>query len=361
MKKATLKGRYAKVSEDYMRALARTQLSSRESRILWATIERTFGFLRRDGSSKAKPEDAISLSQYATLTGLSKSHCSEAVNSLLRRRILSVRGVRAIAGRKVRVMGLNPYLDEWSRNGKWTGSRFPKPGTQGAGSRPGRERAETAPQPKVYAIATAVANTGGSRFPKPGTVERAPSRARKQTTISVGGGDGHVPALSVPETGNHMTLTTTDVPKGTSAQHNEPFSSRPQDRLTGELFPPATPPMFHPLDSVRDKVTVRLLPTVEWFLYRTGRPGLTDEDLSYLTLLNRFYPGQIQTFVDRKLKTKRFLGCPEQMDFKYLWEAMRNMKGGFDGTHRKRSRKGRGSMPPAPRENFADSEVVDDW
>lgn len=94
--------RYAPVKDIIVKALARTRLSAYESNIVWATIDKTFGWCKKDGSRKT--EDYISLSQYAKLTGIKEAHVSRTIGILLERRILTKGG---------KFIGINKQVSEW--------------------------------------------------------------------------------------------------------------------------------------------------------------------------------------------------------------------------------------------------------
>lgn len=94
--------RYAPVKDTIVKALARTKLSAYESCIVWATIDKTFGWCKKDGSRKT--EDYISLSQYVETTGMRESHVSATKKRLIQRRILTERG---------KFIGINKQVSEW--------------------------------------------------------------------------------------------------------------------------------------------------------------------------------------------------------------------------------------------------------
>jgi len=79
-----LENGYFRIANEIVEALIRTNLSSYQSRILWAILRKTYGY--------AKKEDRISLSQLAELTGLRKQHVWRSFRELRERNLVTKRG-----------------------------------------------------------------------------------------------------------------------------------------------------------------------------------------------------------------------------------------------------------------------------
>lgn len=75
---------FLKLANEIVEALARTNLSAYQSRVLWVIFRKTYGF--------GKKEDWISNSQIVELTGLHKAHISRTVRDLADRNIVTKRG-----------------------------------------------------------------------------------------------------------------------------------------------------------------------------------------------------------------------------------------------------------------------------
>ncbi|HOG17671.1 MAG TPA: replication protein [Syntrophales bacterium] len=72
------------IANEIVEALARTNLSSYQSRILWALWRKTWGW--------HKKEDWIPLSQFEEMTGISKSHISRTITELKTRNMVTNSG-----------------------------------------------------------------------------------------------------------------------------------------------------------------------------------------------------------------------------------------------------------------------------
>lgn len=105
-RKARLDHGFTRVANDLIMHLAHTNLSSRETKFVFAVMSKTYRY--------QKDMDWISGSQLVDMTGMSKSHVSETKRTLLDRQILVADGKQ---------MGLNPFLDQWL-------DKFPKSGTK---------------------------------------------------------------------------------------------------------------------------------------------------------------------------------------------------------------------------------------
>jgi phage replication O-like protein O len=75
---------YTKIANEIIEALMRINLSSYQSRLLWAVFRKTYGF--------NKKEDWLSNSQIVEMTGLRKQHVSRAKKELIERKIVTSTG-----------------------------------------------------------------------------------------------------------------------------------------------------------------------------------------------------------------------------------------------------------------------------
>lgn len=87
---------YTKIANEILEALARTSISTYQSRVLWAIFRKTYGF--------GKKVDKISLSQLSEMTGIQKAHVGQARRELIARKILTVAG---------EAIGFNKNHAEW--------------------------------------------------------------------------------------------------------------------------------------------------------------------------------------------------------------------------------------------------------
>lgn len=75
---------YTKIANETLEALAKINLSSYQSRLLFVIFRKTYGFGKKD--------DWLSVSQLVELTGLRKQHTSRAKKQLIDRKIVTSRG-----------------------------------------------------------------------------------------------------------------------------------------------------------------------------------------------------------------------------------------------------------------------------
>ncbi len=97
--KPALEQGYCKIVNAVTEALSMAPLTSRQFRVVWAIIRKTYGF------NKAK--DRIAASQIAEMTGLKRQHCSSALASLERM------GVIIREGGSFGAVKINTKIDEW--------------------------------------------------------------------------------------------------------------------------------------------------------------------------------------------------------------------------------------------------------
>lgn len=99
-----LENGYTRIANEIMDALIRaTGLSGQELRLSLLVIRKTYGF--------NKEEDAISLSQMCRNTGLSKTRCSQVINSLQLKRVITVTENINGIGKKYK---FNKNYEEWN-------------------------------------------------------------------------------------------------------------------------------------------------------------------------------------------------------------------------------------------------------
>lgn len=136
---ASLSDGYVRTATSLVEALAKAPISSREARVLRAVERMTYGW--------NKSSDWIADSVLSELTGMTRQRCSEAKNSLLRKRVL----IRQGGSRSP--MGINPNIDEWDfseENQRVTPKRKSE---QKQGQRP-QDRVTQRPQDRVTPIDT---------------------------------------------------------------------------------------------------------------------------------------------------------------------------------------------------------------
>lgn len=84
------------IANEIAEALARTYLTSYESRILWVIFRKTYGWQKKD--------DWIAISQFVEMTGMHKSHVSRSIKLLCQRNIVTKRGNK---------LSFNKYYSQW--------------------------------------------------------------------------------------------------------------------------------------------------------------------------------------------------------------------------------------------------------
>ncbi len=90
------------VADELLEAFARTNFTSRESRIIWAIIRKTYGF--------KKTWDEISYSQLTELTRIKKQNIGITIHRLVNRRILTRESLGEYKGFRIR---LQKDYDQW--------------------------------------------------------------------------------------------------------------------------------------------------------------------------------------------------------------------------------------------------------
>lgn len=121
-----LENGHLELAHEIVESLARIRISGTEWQLLWVILRKTYGWHRK--------VDAISLSQFQAMTGLSRPHISRYLKKLLRKKVIVLRkdgGVRSY--------GFNKDFDEWEPLPK-------KAGRPGGAPRPGGARQPAAPE-----------------------------------------------------------------------------------------------------------------------------------------------------------------------------------------------------------------------
>jgi phage replication O-like protein O len=95
---------YTPVANPIMDALAHTQLTGREWRVLCFVLRKTYGW--------QKKADRLSLSQFVDGTGIERRHVIEAIKGLVQKKILTSDSAK-IGTRAVRTYSFNKHFGEW--------------------------------------------------------------------------------------------------------------------------------------------------------------------------------------------------------------------------------------------------------
>lgn len=93
---AEVENGYTRLANDLVLQLCKTDLSKRETKVMFAIINKTFGF--------NKPCDWVCRDQISGLTGIAANHISAVIKGLVERNILY---------RKGRAIGINKVISEW--------------------------------------------------------------------------------------------------------------------------------------------------------------------------------------------------------------------------------------------------------
>src|SRR3990167_6396213 len=109
MENPQLENGHLDIANELVEALARTQLSGYESRVLWAVFRKTYGW--------HKKEDWMSFNQLRVLTQLKDSHISRTLKLLVMRKILTKGG---------KLLSFNKYYNEWGSSKGLNTHHLPK-------------------------------------------------------------------------------------------------------------------------------------------------------------------------------------------------------------------------------------------
>lgn len=113
---------YVRIANEILEAAMQSPMTSREARIFHAVVRATFGWQR---STARLSQDAL-----AKMTGLPAKRCSEALNSLLRKRVL----IREGGSRSP--VGINTCTDDWNFEFQQTRVTPKRPPSPKQGHRP---------------------------------------------------------------------------------------------------------------------------------------------------------------------------------------------------------------------------------
>jgi phage replication O-like protein O len=95
---------YLRVTNSIAEALARTQMSGYESRILWFLLRKTYGW--------SKKSDLISLAQFVDGTGIDKTHVANTLKRLAERNIV-IKTFTEIGNARLCRYEFNKHYGEW--------------------------------------------------------------------------------------------------------------------------------------------------------------------------------------------------------------------------------------------------------
>ena len=100
MAKPQIENGHVDIANELADAFAKCYFNAGESRVLWSILRKTYGW--------HKKFDRISYTQFESLTGMGRQHIANAINSLIRRRIIT-----RIGNNYKLEYGLNKNYDEW--------------------------------------------------------------------------------------------------------------------------------------------------------------------------------------------------------------------------------------------------------
>lgn len=101
---------YTSVANEIAEVLAKTYLSSQESRILWVILRQTWGYTN-------KKMDRISFSQFEQKSGIDRRHIAPVIKRLVRRNII----IRKRDGQNI-FYGIQKDYDQWDKAITQTGN-----------------------------------------------------------------------------------------------------------------------------------------------------------------------------------------------------------------------------------------------
>lgn len=93
---------YTAISNEIVEALAKTNLSPQESKVLWVIFRKTYGY--------GKKEDAISYSQFEEMTGMNRWNIGKILKRLLSKQII---GIIQMDNRKACKYAIQKDYDLW--------------------------------------------------------------------------------------------------------------------------------------------------------------------------------------------------------------------------------------------------------
>lgn len=154
---AEVENGYTRLANDLVLQLCRTDLSKRETKVLFAVINKTYGF--------NKPCDWVGREQIEELTGIKKNHASAIVTGLVERKILY---------RKGRTIGINKVVSEWRL------SESLAPTTRAKNS----QKSPNGDSVKNPQTGTKKSPNGDSKVPKQGPISPQTGSHKRQDTIT---------------------------------------------------------------------------------------------------------------------------------------------------------------------------------
>ena len=107
MSSPQLENGFVRIACELVEALAKTNLSAHESRVLWLIIRKTYGW-------KGKKHDWIAGSQFRKGTGLDRRHSHRALTKLKERRIIVI----CLDDKKHRSYGIQKNYERWILSSK---------------------------------------------------------------------------------------------------------------------------------------------------------------------------------------------------------------------------------------------------
>ncbi len=171
---AEVENGYTRLANDLVLQLCRTDLSKRETKVMFAVINKTFGF--------NKPCDWIGRDQIEDLTGISANHVSAVIKGLVERKILY---------RKGRAIGVNKVISEWLTN------ESSAPTTRAKNS----QKSPNGDSPENPQMGTKKSPNGDSEVPKRGRISPQTGTHKRQDTSTKDNNTKHkgLDLSSIPE------------------------------------------------------------------------------------------------------------------------------------------------------------------
>ena len=87
------------------------------------------------------------------------------------------------------------------------------------------------------------------------------------------------------------------------------------------------PQLNHIPEKIKEKIPTVALPTIEYFLAKTGRDptSLTEKELDFIDLIfQKHIPSVVQNAISTALRRKRFKNAPQELDWEYIWDMLKN-------------------------------------
>ena len=80
-------------------------------------------------------------------------------------------------------------------------------------------------------------------------------------------------------------------------------------------------------EDIEQKIPAVAIPTVEYFLAKTGRDptSITEKELDFIDLIfQKHIPSVVQNAISTALRRKRFKNTPQELDWEYIWDMLKN-------------------------------------